>query len=658
MQRERQVKRIFPSVAYGAAVLGVGFLCIALHKAHQGDAILAEHRTLLQEQGETAEALLEVISADTSSEQVPSSLESWRLRGLLKATELSVVFARDTEQFKKVAKNAVVVDARTGKIKSTSRSFRAEDFTNSLRTTLKTNGGRAPDNAFWIEGENVAWAVSPLSSDSHRTLLRIPLSEWKAVTSGASSSKGKVQSALVRLAEGIRSRSRDDTASSFFWLLVAGMLLLGVSLLIFVRLRFREPLNQLAYFVKGWLSGEKGLQLSTDKGDSSVRELSRLVNQMVEQVDVRRQGRLRGIADGAFALATSLRMVGQGDLKLIPPTVPDELSPIASASEEMISALNASVEELYVHSTKAVNHLRSFSQGTIQTMLSLHSQMELLEKLGAECEAHTAKINEFPETLTQSLAEIENTLTRCNSAAQQVRMGVAVVVRKSHGVTELTQQLKSGLVEAAALEKSIQLLSILSDTAASSEEKESAAAQSANVVRAARDAFEKLKQLTGAVHHDVEDMRRGLGGLSIEILPEVDTPLEEPSKILSNVMREVSSNARQIQDILALTSKNNEQLAESFALIAKSFEGRNELAQSLDRALSRFDLDGQLDAELIARLEAARKQYAELSNGELSEDAVKMTKELAASVNQSQQRITKMLDALEATANAVRNSST
>ena len=105
-------------------------------------------------------------------------------------------------------------------------------------------------------------------------------------------------------------------------------------------------------------------------------------------------------------------------------------------------------------------------------------------------------------------------------------------------------------------------------------------------------------------------------------------------------------------------AKNNEQLAESFVLIAKSFEGRNELAQSLDRALSRFDLDGQLDAELIARLEAARKQYAELSNGELSEDAVKMTKELAVSVNQSQQRITKMLDALEATANAIRNSST
>ena len=209
-----------------------------------------------------------------------------------------------------------------------------------------------------------------------------------------------------------------------------------------------------------------------------------------------------------------------------------------------------------------------------------------------------------------------------------------------------------------ALDEALELLRILSDESASAAERESAIARSATTLRTAQGALDQIKQLGAAVHRDVEDVRRGLGGLSLEQLPDMTTHFDEPSKIFTDVMSEFSFSVQGINEILNVMSKNSEQMGKSLVQITESLEERDELAQRLDTALSRFDLDGRLDAELIARLEAARDQYSELEGDELSQEAMKMTAEIQEAASQTQKKLDEMLDAVEATADAIRNSST
>jgi|GEM_PF-5734484 len=659
MQRESQLSRIIPVAGTLAALLSVAFLSFALLKVNHTEQALNENRKLLQEQGNAASAILEITALESSKDGYSAELEAWRLRGLLRVSELSILFARQPTRFGQVSDVAAVIDLGRGRIIHKSQRFRTTDFTDAVRTTLVATANRSTDSAFWMEGKEFGWAVSPAVSKNYRTLLRIPLSEKKGMVSSQEVSKAKTQAALVSLAEGVSAKSSKAAPSSQLALLMLlAIIFFGFSLAVFIKIRFDGPLSMTAQSMSQWLSGEKGTVVNDEVGASSVKRVSKAVNQMIEQVDVRRQGRLRGIADGAFALATSLRMVAQGDLKLIPPTVPDELSPIAIASEEMITALNTAVQGLYTHAIQAVNHLKKVNYGTIQILLALRSQLETLEKLAQESSSHTANVSEYPSALMQSLKHFEETLAQCNASAQRIRMGVAVIARKSAGIGELAQRLKSGLVEAVALDESLELLRILSDESASVAERESAIARSATTLRTAQTALDQIKQLGAAVHRDVEDVRRGLGGLSLEQLPDMSTHFDEPSKIFTDVMSEFSLSVQGINEILNVMSKNSEQIGKGLGQITESLEERDELAQRLDTALSRFDLDGRLDAELIARLETARDQYRELEVGELSEEAMKMTTEIQESASQVRQKLDEMLDAVEATADAIRNSST
>ena len=658
MQHGSQLSRIIPSVGMIAAILGIALLLFSIRKVNQAEEAWNNSRTLLQEQSEAASALLEVAASQTLSEEGPPKLEAWRTKWLLRVSELSIVFAREPRAFSQVEAEAAVIDLKRGRMVSKSRTFDSKTFTSAVKTTLISSAKRSVNAAFWMEEQHYGWAVSPEYSSNYRTILRIPLSEQKTVVTSHEESKAKIQSALVSLAEDTASKTSEINSSAEITLLtLIGLALILLSAIILIKIQFRDPLEQLGLSMRQWLSGDKGTKVRTDVGAASVKLVSSSVNQMIEQVDVRRQGRLRGIADGAFALATSLRMVAQGDLKLIPPTVPNELSPIATAIEEMVIALNAAVQSLYKNSTQAVNQLRGVNHGTIQVLVSLRGQLEAIERLANEYDTHAANVREYPDSLTQSLKHFEGILAKCNASAQRIRMGVAVISRKSTGIGELSQRLKSSLIEATALEDSLELLSILSDESASVAERESAIAKCSTTLLTAQSALEQIKQLGTAVHRDIEDVRRGLGGLSLEQLPDMGTHFDEPSKVFLDVMNQVSFSVQGINEILGVISHNSEQMRESLIHVAENLAERDELAQQLDTALSRFDLDGELDAELIARLESARKQYLELEGDELSDEAKRMTKEIQQAASQTRQRLNEMLDAVEATADAIRNSS-